>query len=309
MANEMELSAEIAAQVGSNGPSLLNPTWNYLHENFTKIELQKQCRELGLTKIWVTKEKLIDMIMEKHQSSSIDVGNHEAEPNSPIQKILSDIIEIKDKLNVKDVEIRDLSEKLKVSNITIGRLNDRISMLEDQVRQGQLRRSAESTPSTESSPVVKTLILGDTNLSNITSSDLGEDCSVRTIKEANIDLIRCWVAEKLNWIPSRCILYCGIFDVLDNATPNKILDNLGTLVSELKEKNEDMEIYICQLVPTLNSDELQARINEYNDQLMNWSSTNGVSLIKTDLPFRLGTGEADDMCYDLNKDKPGLFFK
>ena len=31
-----------------NEVSLRNPTWQYLNENFKKVELQKHCRDLGL---------------------------------------------------------------------------------------------------------------------------------------------------------------------------------------------------------------------------------------------------------------------
>ena len=52
-----------------NPPSLDNPTWEFLHSNYRKTDLQKHCREIGITKVFVTKEKLIDQIMEKHRSS------------------------------------------------------------------------------------------------------------------------------------------------------------------------------------------------------------------------------------------------
>ena len=40
------------------------PTREYL-DQFTKTDLQKRCRELGLTKVWVNKNELIDMILNK----------------------------------------------------------------------------------------------------------------------------------------------------------------------------------------------------------------------------------------------------
>ena len=40
-----------------NEPSIERPTWDFLFNNFTKADLQKHCRKLGLPNIWVTKEK------------------------------------------------------------------------------------------------------------------------------------------------------------------------------------------------------------------------------------------------------------
>ena len=46
-------------------PSLQFPTREYLEKNVNKPDLQKRCRELGLTKVWVTKDELINMILQK----------------------------------------------------------------------------------------------------------------------------------------------------------------------------------------------------------------------------------------------------
>ena len=153
----------------------------------------------------------------------------------------------------------------------------------------------------------RTLFLGDTNLKDVKSTDLGENCYIRTINGANIDLMRCWVTEKLNWSPSRCILYCGINDIIDGLAPNTILDNLGTMITELKNVNESMQIYICQLVPTLRADEYEQTIHYYNNQLHDWSVTNGVTILETQPSFKLGTGEVDDLCFYVDNDNPGIF--
>ena len=63
-----------------------------------------------------------------------------------------------------------------------------------------------------------------------------------------------------------------------------------------------MEVYVCQLVPTLVSDELQAKINEFNDQLLKWGNTNSISIINCNLPYRLATGNIDDMCFVVNEE-------
>ncbi len=43
------------------------PTREYLIKNFSKPDLQKRCRELGLTKIWVTKDQLFNMKIHNTQ--------------------------------------------------------------------------------------------------------------------------------------------------------------------------------------------------------------------------------------------------
>ena len=287
--------------------SLQNPTWSFL-QTLKKPVLQKHCQKLGLNGIWVTKEELIKSIIENHQRSST-VGEETEEvlqaddSNLSLQKILSEVREIKEKLAIKDVEVDDLYEKLRIASNTISNLEEKISSLEDQARRGLGQANANDP----SPPTRTTLLLGDTNLSYIASSDLGQGCTIRTIKEANIDLMKSWITDKLDWIPARCILYGGIADILENTNPSKILDSIGMLISDLKTKNPDMDIYICQLVPTLQSDELQAKINEFNDELLNWSLTNEISVLCTNLPFKLATNEVDEMCFNMNDENPGLF--
>ena len=111
MADGNELEEEIVvveegiSTSTDSGPSLQNPTWQYLHENFTKIQLQKHCRELGLTKIWVLKEKLINMIMERQGPPRDDTAvtrNEEDDSSIHLQRMMKDIAEIKEKLSRKD---------------------------------------------------------------------------------------------------------------------------------------------------------------------------------------------------------------
>ena len=48
--------------------TLRNPTWEFLHRNYTKAELQKFGNDLQLRGLWVTKEKLIDKLMAYYSS-------------------------------------------------------------------------------------------------------------------------------------------------------------------------------------------------------------------------------------------------
>lgn len=289
----------------NNTPSLENPTWDFLYTNFRKIDLQKHCREIGIKRVYVTKDKLVDMIIEKHRNSrpivsETDVPEHDITPRDA----MAGVEELRERINVRDVEIEELNELLKNAHVTINKLNDRLSSLEEQVNQLQetTAQQQQILPILQdpSSTPKGTLLLGDNNLVPVRASDLNKQCSVRTIREANIDLVKCWVSEKLQWVPKCCILYCGIQDILDGSIPAEIFDKLGSLVANLKQVNEDMNIYVCELVPILKVQEYDEKINNFNNQLAEWSVQNGVTVIKTNLQFRLGTGEVDQLCFNVD---------
>ena len=123
----------------NNTVSLENPTWDFLHSNFRKAELQKRCLDIGITKVWVTKEKLIDLIMEKHRSSRPNVsenGVQDIEMNP--RDVMNSVEELRERINIRDSEIEELNELLKTAHVTINRLNDRLSSMEEQVKQLQI---------------------------------------------------------------------------------------------------------------------------------------------------------------------------
>ena len=311
------------ALYGGGESSDFIPTFEYFNKNFTKTELQKQCRERGLNKIWVTKDKLIEMLLAEYNSSV--PKENEGRPRTWHQpqdrNLLHELDIMEEELLKKTSEIEQLNEILQAANVTINKLNDRLSTLEERVERNERRCTETTHPSSSSTSRLPTgstsgsqnnkpegtLLLGDTNLTNVRATDLGRQCYVRTINGGNIDLIRCWVAEKLNWMPSRCILVCGIHDILDEVNPSKILDDLGALVAELKKINENMEIHICELLPTLQQEEFGEKIEYYNGQLLEWSSKNGVSIIRCKLSFKLGNGEVDDLCYRVDGVLRGVF--
>ena len=219
--------------------------------------------------------------------------------------------ELRERENIKDKEIYELKELLHSAQVTINKLNDRMSLLEDQVtvlkENQRISLSQPLNPSLQgsspsSSQPEGTLLLGDTNLSPVRASDFSDHCSVRTIKGANIDLIKCWISEKLQWVPRNCILYCGLQDILDKSTFSDIFDRLGFLIAQLKQVNESMNIHICELAPILNVGDYDELINSFNNQVATWSANNGISIIKTNLQFRLGTGEVDHMCFNENSE-------
>ena len=58
-----------------------------------------------------------------------------------------------------------------------------------------------------------------------------------------------------------------------------------------------MKILVCELVPSMNEEDLDIKINQYNSKLNKWGESNGISIIETNLNFRLGTGEVNEMCF------------
>lgn len=211
---------------------------------------------------------------------------------------------ITEKLRTKDLEIDILNDEIKAAYTTISTLQQRVSELENKVNND----ARPSKPRNESVVVQQEeerfLLLGDTNLQRVLSSDL-VNCAVRTIRGANVDLLKCWVSEKLNWIPSKCFIYAGLYDLMNNMDPDCILDNVTALVGELKEKNSRIEIYVSQLAPTICSEDFQARVADFNEHLNKWGESNNINIIKTALGFKLGTGEVDDSCYEFTRQSCG----
>ena len=123
--------AKETRNVETTDPCLERPTSEFVHANHTKVQLQKICRDLGLTKIWVTKEKLIEMILQYHQASkSMTNSGMEVRTRSttePSHAIASELQKIKEMMNQKNSEIKELHELLKSANRTINKLSDRIT--------------------------------------------------------------------------------------------------------------------------------------------------------------------------------------
>ena len=88
-------------------PSIERPTREFLHANYKKEDLQKHCRDLGFSRVWVNKDKLIDMILENHRISERPV------PESIVQSEESTELHEKDVLEV----LEELREREKISKI------------------------------------------------------------------------------------------------------------------------------------------------------------------------------------------------
>ncbi len=243
------------------------------------------------------------------QSSSADTqsslptdatpGDAEHNEGISIHDVLRKVERITTMLETKDMEIELLNTEMKTAYHTIQLLQQRVQDLE--------KRSGEMcTHHTTPAPYNSCLLLGDTNLRAILSSDLDNSCWVRTIKGANMDLLRSWVKEKLNKRLSTCIIYNGIYDVLEGKSPTTILDDLGCLISDLKEKNNNIKVHVCQVVPLATCQEYQAKIDDYNEHLIKWGETNGINIVKSVPSFRLYTGELDDLCFNTENDSISL---
>ena len=292
MASNAEQICSNAVETNNN-PSLENPTWDYLFNNYNKTELQKQCRKLGAASVWVTKEKLVDMIMAKHYSLNPRRTSNEDPEVDPILKLQQDIKELKDQMAMKDSEIEELNVIVQTAQVTINKMNDRITTLEEELRRRDEFPTAAGQASTAQERI---LLIGDENLGEAQTTDFQSDCTIRTIPNATMDLARCWIEEKLNWTPHKCILYCGIHDLLDDENSVLILDKLESLVSTLKSRDEDIEIYVSELVPSL-KEGVKVLVDEYNDKLNEWGSANGVTVIKSSVHFKYCSGEIDVTCF------------
>ena len=295
---------------GVNGNRILteisqieNPTREFFNK-FKKVELQKHCRQIGLTDVWHRKQEIVEMLLRTYrtqESTQEEVGD--TEPSQDIiNKILNELEEVKGKLATKDSEIQELNLMMKTYNVTINRLNDRISTLEERLQQQSTSDISSPPPDNE-----LTLLIGDNNVSEVRLSDLGDNCIVKTIKDTTMDLAGCWVREKLDLLPSKCVIYCGSNDLMETENLNNILDDLGSLITELKHKNEKVDIYVCELAPHLKSD-IDSKVNMYNEKLKDWCSVNGVNFIKMNQSFRLGTGDIDELCYDYEDNVSPVYF-
>ena len=63
----------------SNEPSWQSPTKKFL-EQHKKSDLQKRCRDMGLTKVWVKKEQLIDILNKSQIPTAPDAAHHVTPP-------------------------------------------------------------------------------------------------------------------------------------------------------------------------------------------------------------------------------------
>ena len=134
-----------------------------------------------------------------------------------LQKIMSDIEVMKEKLNDKNSELGILHAKLENAEEEIDRLHRRIKCLEDHVKhQEDPQNNIDDHRTATRNQAKKKLLLGDSTLREIRPSDLGSDTIIRTIPEANLDLLASWVKDKLVYPVSDCIIYGGLLDMFND---------------------------------------------------------------------------------------------
>ena len=252
-------------------------------------------------------EKLLDYYAGLHApqlspSTSIERENETSPPKGLLQRFEEFVRETKDNFIVintslkdKDREIKELKSKLFLAEETIKELQDAL--------QYQIGRNVPHGLATTLRQE-KTLLIGDSGLKEVKADDLHENVLVRTLPEANMDLLKSWIEEKLDYSLCECIIYCGTQDLLDDDVPvERVLDGLGSAIAELKRKNSDINVKVCELIPSRKLNGLQDRINLYNVKLHDWCTDNGVTVINTGDFFRLGTGDLDVNCYECHNER------
>ena len=287
--------------------SLSNPTHQQL-SSYTKTDLQKHCDQLGLGNIWMNKDKLIEKLLIYYRSIEeaqvFLTENNEREDEREIsnsaelfrrfenfmRETKDNFLVVNNSLAEKEKEIDELKTKLFFAEETIKHLQETL-----QKRTGS-HGYQSPLPAAQDGSI---LLIGDSSLKEVKSSDLQENVIIRTLPEANMSLLKSWITEKLDHSPNECIIYCGTQDLLDeDQALEKVLDSLGTTIAKLKEVNDEINVKVCELVPALEKDCLNTRIDLYNSKLVKWCNENGVTFIKTQEFFKLGTGDVDTNCYE-----------
>ena len=75
----------------------------------------------------------------------------------------------------------------------------------------------------------------------------------------------------------------------------KSLEKLGLLIAE--PKNDNVNIGICEFIPTLSPVEMHDKIPELNCKLSAWCETNEIPFINTKPYFTFGSGDVDFSCF------------
>lgn len=137
-------------------PPPIPVTYEYLHNNFTKPQLQEYCRNLGMLKIWTTKDKLIEKILSNEHNTR-NVLQCSASESTPIQCSSDNekpdnalLLEI---IDDKNAEIEHLTMQVNEQNSYMLRLRERLATLEaDPSTSPNAAHHAESPASLTATP-------------------------------------------------------------------------------------------------------------------------------------------------------------
>ena len=287
--------------------SLRNPTFEFLHSNYKKSELQKYCSQLQLGGIWTTKEKIIEKLIVHFSALNRPPSTSQRSTTEDSQERENDGV-LTDFIERFEIFIRETNDNFYVVNSSlaekereINELKTKLFLAEETIRslQETLGNKGKAQNDDDIRSNKKILLIGDSCLKEVRNSDLQDDVIVRTLPEANMTMIRSWIEEKLDYPLKECIIYCGSQDLLEREiTPERSINDLEALVDDLKRNSDDITIKVCELVPSLKSEELTDKIYQFNAKLEEWCEPNGVIFVKTNGYFKLGTGEVDLLCYE-----------
>ncbi|KAK3884771.1 hypothetical protein Pcinc_010957 [Petrolisthes cinctipes] len=131
----MASSQSTETDTPNTGPTIENPTAEFLDRNFTKTQLQKHGRDLGVKNVWIKKNLLIEQIMEKHQMKK----QHSDDPAPATSTDVGESVDLDNKVTENiDVALNDngetvnsdLSEQMKKICDVLKQLCDRVTALE-----------------------------------------------------------------------------------------------------------------------------------------------------------------------------------
>ena len=119
-----------------------------------------------------------------------------------------------------------MSAEVETAYVTKKLLQERVSELKMQKRECSITSNSHSNSSC--------LLLGNSNTHRVLRSDL-----------ATFDRLRDWVSHKLSFVTSSRFISCGLYDMLGDLSYDVILHNVGSLLSDHKDKNHNMKMYVC----------------------------------------------------------------
>ena len=308
----MASTDEIAENNGGLPPlaNLQNPTSEFLHKNYTVGAMRKFLQENDVSGIWITKDGLVTKLLAHYAARANGGVSTNNSTEDVLQEIQTENQELDRLQKMIKKHMKDLNGKLEIvenalaeKSKEIDELKTKLYLADERIETLQKALQAkygegEHPNNEDEERSEKILLIGDSTLQEMKSSDLNDNVLIRTLPETNTALLKSWIAEKLDYPLKQCIIYCGFQDLLEEDIDiEKMLDNLGTVVSELKRRNENVQVNICELIPNLLEGNFSDTIDQFNGKLLNWCENNGVSFIETVKFFKLGTGDSDTNCY------------
>lgn len=210
-------------------PSLQLPT----RENLSKVhkaDLQKRCRELGLTKIWVNKDQLIEMIINNTPSPT---QNQDAVP--PVANALPSLDNTMTSATIPDVTPFDITQSLDADN-TQTRCPEDIPLSAATALQASYTADVEQTPTLGSTQSPSTRSTGQLSAddtqppsTSISSHDNGDRHELTLLK----------INKDIETIMSKLCTKEEEIDLL-----NTEVKTAYTIIQHLQERISELELQI-----------------------------------------------------------------